>query len=147
MCRAVQLLCSVKNPTIIVVKMISKLLDKQLAADRISPSNVALFNAELTKLIETYHAAQSMQLSCASMHTCTAHMRMRIGPSLLERMMRVNRVQVHWHSARTRGRCEGMAVRTWTFMWQPFFVAPALSHNARTSSLAPPCRLVLRLLC
>jgi len=58
-----QLLSSVKNPTIIVVKMISKLLDKQLAADRISASNVALFNAELTKLIETYHAAQSMQLS------------------------------------------------------------------------------------
>jgi len=54
---------SVKNPTIVVVKMISKLLDKQLAADRISASNVALFNSELAKLIETYHAAQSMQLS------------------------------------------------------------------------------------
>lgn len=58
-----QLLSSVKNPTIIVVKMISKLLVKQLSADRISATTVALLDGELTKLIETYHSAQSMQLA------------------------------------------------------------------------------------
>eukprot|EP00965_Chrysotila_dentata_P035851 1193090-Pleurochrysis_carterae.AAC.1 len=60
------MLSASKNPTMLVIKSISKLLERQQAAGRMSSATVALFSAEIGKLIETYHVAQSYQLSCAS---------------------------------------------------------------------------------
>jgi hypothetical protein len=61
-----QVLSTVKNPTLMVVKYMSKLVQQQLSAGRIAAPNVPLFWSSFGKLVEVYHQTQSLQLSAPS---------------------------------------------------------------------------------
>jgi len=55
-----------KNPTLMVVKFMAKLLQSQLAAGRIAAAEVPLFWSSFTKMVEIYHETQSLALSAPS---------------------------------------------------------------------------------
>jgi predicted membrane chloride channel (bestrophin family) len=56
-------LAAVGNPTVMVVKWIGSLLEKQRQAQRITSEQVAALSSELSKMLEAYHSAAAMQLA------------------------------------------------------------------------------------
>lgn len=58
-----QVLSSVKNPTVIVAKLITNLLEKQFTAQRLRAEQVSLFSSEIADMITTYHASQSLSIA------------------------------------------------------------------------------------
>jgi predicted membrane chloride channel (bestrophin family) len=60
-----EMLSAVDNPTVMVTKMISSLLEQQRAAKRISNEQVSVLMGKLCELIDAYHASLSLLLSPA----------------------------------------------------------------------------------